>query len=142
MRFLLAVTASLVVNLLFNVELAGAQTGVIEPDRAQPELPDTHHPALPQFTMQERASIYAAVMTAMKESPATPVPVDMQVRIGTKLLDTAQVRPLPDAVRKISAAKNYKCAVWGSQVLLVDPTNMTVVDMLHDYILRDYIPHK
>ena len=134
MQFQLTRIAPLMVSAFFNVGLASAQTGTIQPDRAHPEV-DTRHPTLPEFTMQQRAIIYRAVVTDMKEKSATPLPIDMQIGVGTKLPEAAKLYPLPDAVA-ISAAKRYNFAVWGSDVLLVDPSKKTVTDILHGYILQ------
>jgi uncharacterized protein DUF1236 len=125
------------VSAFFNVGMASAQTGVIEPDRANPEV-DTRHPTLPEFTMPQRAIIYRAVMADIKEKSATPLPIDMQIGVGTKLPEGAKLYPLPDAIgEQISAAKKYNFAVRGSDVLVVDPSKKTVTDILHGYILQE-----
>jgi uncharacterized protein DUF1236 len=136
MQFQLTRIAPLMVSAFFNVGLASAQTGVIQPDRAHPEV-DTRHPTLPDFTMQQRAIIYRAVVADIKEKGATPLPIDMHIGVGTKLPEAAKLYPLPDAVAKqISAAKKYNFAVWGSNVLVVDPSKKTVTDILNGYILQ------
>jgi hypothetical protein len=62
----------------------------------------------------------------------------MQVEIGTKLPNSAQVQALPEAARaQVPAAKNYKFAIWRDQVLLVHPNN-TVADILHGDVLKEY----
>jgi Protein of unknown function (DUF1236) len=137
MQSLLTRIAPLAAIAFFNIGLASAQ--VIEPDRAHPAY--AWHHALPKFTMWQRATIYGAMMAGMKEKPATPLPVDMQAQVGTKLPEAAALRPLPDTVAaQIPAAKKYQYAVWNSQVLLIDAADKTVTDILHDYILREKIP--
>ncbi len=121
---------------LWSAGLAYAQTGAVDPYRAHPLVPsDTEHPALTEFSMQQRAAIYAAVM----KQPATPLPFDTRVEVGTKLPPSAELQPLPDDIRAhISAASKYEFAVWRDQVLLVDPAEKTVADILHGWVLRDY----
>ena len=127
MRFLLTQIASLVVVLLSSGGVASAQIGIIDSSRAHPELPN-RHPALPDFTMQQRAAIYSAVM---EEKSVPSLSMNMRVGIGTKLPESAELHPLPNAIRaQISAAQKYKYAVWAGEVLLVDPAQRTVSDIL------------
>ena len=128
----------LVSALLSSVSVTCAQ--VIEPDRAT--VPALRHPALPDFSMQQRAAIYKSIIAAMKEHPTVAVPADTQVDVGTTLLETELLRPPEDIRVQIVAANKYKYAVWNDQVLVVDPAKKTVVDILHDYILRDYDKQK
>ena len=128
----------LVSALLSSVSVTCAQ--VIEPDRAT--VPALRHPALPDFSMQQRAAIYKSIIAAMKEHPTVAVPGDTQVDVGTTLLETELLRPPEDIRVQIVAANKYKYAVWNDQVLVVDPAKKTVVDILHDYILRDYDKQK
>ena len=126
------------VALSFGADAAYAQV-IVDPDRAAHAVPDQPHPTLPDFSMQQRASLYRSVVASTKEHHTVPVPADRQIVVGTVLLDPAQLDPAPEDVRaQIPASNNYKYAVWNSQVLLVDPHKQEVVDILHDFILRDY----
>jgi hypothetical protein len=58
------------------------------------------------------------------------------------LPETELMRPPEDIRVQIAVANKYKYAVWNDQVLVVDPAKKTVVDILHDYILRDYDKQK
>lgn len=71
--------------LCFAASMAAAQTGVIDPDRVHPglahsaqptkDLPgDKAHPALSQFSMQDRAEIYRAVAGAQQNRSRTGRP--------------------------------------------------------------------
>ena len=118
---------------------SAALAQVIEPDRAPHPAADTRHPALPDFSMQQRATIYQSAIAAMQERRAAALPLDIQVEVGGKLPATVELYPLPDdLLTEIAGARKYKYTVWNDQVLLVDPTNMVVADILHDYVLRDY----
>jgi Protein of unknown function (DUF1236) len=117
---------------------AVAQVGVIQPDRA-PLPADPRHPTIPDFSMQQRAAIYRAVIAALKENRAATLPFDTQIALGGPLPEDARLDPLPDEVRnQIAAANKYRYTVWHDQVLLVDPRSKTVADILHDYVLRDF----
>jgi hypothetical protein len=75
--------------LLVSALLSGATLGraqVIEPDRATVPVP--RHPALPDFSMQQRAAIYKSIIAAMKEHPTAAVPANTQVDVGTTLPET------------------------------------------------------
>ena len=78
----------------------------------------------------------------MKEHPTAAVPEDTQVDVGTTLSETEPLRPPEDIRVQIAAANKYKYAIWNDQVLVVDPAKKTAVDILHDYILRDYDKQK
>ncbi len=129
--------AILIAAALAGTGLAGAQTGAIDPDRLHPGVrANTQHPALSGFSMQQRAAIYDAVMRGM---PTTSLPSDLQITVGTKLPQSAELHALPDDVRaRIALAGKYKYAIWRNQVLLVDPAESTVADILHGWVLRDY----
>jgi hypothetical protein len=137
MQFLLIRIAPLVASALLGVGAVSAQTGAIDPDRAHPAVPaDTLHPALLEFSMQQRAAIYEAVK---EQRPTAPLPFDMQIEVGTKLPQSAELHPLPEVIRaQISGASKYRFALWRDQVLLVDPADTTVADILHGFILQDY----
>jgi len=82
-----------------------------------------------------------ASSSAERKGPddAGALPLDIQVEVGGKLPATVELYPLPDdLLTEIAGARKYKYTVWNDQVLLVDPTNMVVADILHDYVLRDY----
>lgn len=129
MRFPLTRIAPLVAIVLSTGNPADAQVAIDSPARAHPELSDTRHPALPDFTMQQRAAIYSAVMN---EKSAERLSLDTQVGVGIKLPESAQLHPPPDSIRaQISAAQKYRYAIWANEVLLVDPTQRTVADILH-----------
>lgn len=140
MRSVVPKIALVAASMASSIAVGGAQTGVITPDREAPEVSGARHPALPGFTMQQRAAIYSAVMQANRP-PA--LPLDMQIEIGTKLADSAEVQPLPEAARaQVPAASNYKYALWRDQVLLVDASNNTVADILHGDVLQEYLPRR
>jgi hypothetical protein len=118
--------------LLLGADAACAQM-VIDPDRAPRALPEKPHPTLPDFSMQQRASIYRSVVASTREHNTVPVPSDRQIVVGSTLVDPAQLESAPEDVRTlIPASSNYKYAVWNNQVLLVEPNKQVVVDIGSD----------
>jgi Protein of unknown function (DUF1236) len=114
---------------------AQAQVGAIEPYRAPAVTADTRHPALPDFSMQQRAAIFRAIME--QHSPPT-VPFDLEVGIGTILPNAIETHALPAPVlAQIPAAAKYNYAIWRDQVLVTEAGTRRVADILHGYILRD-----
>ncbi len=112
---------------------------VIQPDRAAPATTTPRHPTLPDFSMEQRAEIYRSAIAATKEGNKPAVALETAVDVGTILPEGSELYPLPENIQtQVAAGRKYKYAVWQKQVLLVDPTNKMVVDILRDYVLRDY----
>jgi hypothetical protein len=78
-------------------------------------------------------------MATATSNRAATLPLDYQVAIGASLPEDAELMPLPEEIRKqILTTNKYKYALGHYQVLLVDPAQRIVVDMLRGYVLRDY----
>jgi hypothetical protein len=105
-------------------ELAGAQTPPsVSLGAADPSAPLKLTPA-------EKAAIRDAVRqdTAKPSTAAAP----KSVAIGAQLPPSIALRILPDAaLAQAPAAKTVQYTVIGNQVILVDPTNMRVVDIIN-----------
>lgn len=132
-------SVALLATVLFTplLEESNAQV-VVQPDRPPPPT-DTRHPALPDLSMQERAAIYRAIMTAAPADRAATLSLDARITIGAPLPENAELLPLPEEIRKQMPTTNkYKYALGHEQVLLVDPAQRIVVDILRGYVLRDY----
>jgi len=55
----------------------------------------------------------------------------MQVSVGAQVPASIELYPLPaNVVSEVPAAKMYKYTVSQNQVVLVDPTNMQVVEII------------
>jgi hypothetical protein len=105
----------------------------VEPAGAQAPPPavslGTADPSAPlALTPAERAAIREAV----RQDSAKPVaPARLPVSIGIQLPASIALRILPDAaLAQAPAAKTVQYTVIGTQVVLVDPTNMRVVDII------------
>jgi hypothetical protein len=88
-------------------------------------------PAAPlALTPAERAAILAAVRQD-KAKPDSKMPPDAPVSVGVQLPPSTALRILPDAaLAQAPAAKTVQYTLIGNQVVLVDPTNMRVVDII------------
>jgi Protein of unknown function (DUF1236) len=88
-------------------------------------------PAAPlAFTPAERAAILAAVRQD-NAKPDSRMPPDAPVSVGVQLPASIALRILPDAaLAQAPAAKTVQYTLIGNQVVLVDPTNMRVVDII------------
>jgi hypothetical protein len=109
--------AAIVLILLGGIALAVAQTGGLGP-------PDTAW----HLTPQQRASIY---QTVIKEKLRTPPPPNMPVTVGEQIPPVTELYALPDPVLAESpSAKFYKYTIAQNQVVIVDPTNLKVIDVI------------
>jgi hypothetical protein len=75
----------------------------------------------------------AAIRDAVRQDSAKPIaPAKLPVSIGIQLPASIALRILPDAaLAQAPAAKILQYTVIGNQVVLVDPTNMRVVDIIN-----------
>jgi hypothetical protein len=73
----------------------------------------------------------AAIRDAVRQDKAKPIAPGSPVSIGVQLPASIALRILPDAaLAQAPAAKTLQYTVIGNQVVLVDPTNMRVVDII------------
>jgi hypothetical protein len=77
----------------------------------------------------------SAILNAVRQDQAPPsatVPANVPVSVGVQLPASIALRILPDtALAQAPAAKTVQYTVIGTQVVLVDPTNMRVVDIIN-----------
>jgi hypothetical protein len=105
--------------------LAGAQT----PPSAGLGATDPSAPL--QLTPAEKAAILDAVRQD-KAKPNTNAAPNSPVSVGVQLPPSIALKILPDAaLAQAPAAKTVQYTVIGNQVVLVDPTNMRVVDIIN-----------
>ena len=88
-------------------------------------------PAAPlSLTLAERAAILDAVRQD-SQKPNGKMPPDSAVSVGVQLPPSIALRILPDAaLAQAPAAKTVQYTLIGNRVVLVDPTNMRVVDII------------
>ena len=81
-----------------------------------------------ELTPQQRSKLYQAVI---QEKVKTPPPADATVTVGAQLPGSVELYLLPDTIAaELPVAKQYKYTVWKDQVVLVDPTNLKVVEII------------
>jgi Protein of unknown function (DUF1236) len=109
--------SALVLMLAMGLASAAAQTGgITEPSIAL------------QLSAQQRAEIYEAVG---KNKLRTPPPPDMPVTVGAQIPPVTELYALPESVTaEVPSAKFYRYTVAQNQVIIVDPTNLKVVDVI------------
>src|SRR5579863_3678933 len=88
-------------------------------------------PAAPlALTPAERTAILDAVRRDSAK-PNSKMPPDSAVSVGVQLPASIALRILPDAaLAQAPAAKTVQYTLIGNRVVLVDPTNMRVVDII------------
>ena len=81
-----------------------------------------------RLTPQQRAEIYAAVG---KNKLRTPPPADLPVAVGSQIPPVTELYALPESVTaEVPSAKFYRYTIAQNQVVIVDPTNLKVVDVI------------
>ena len=108
---------ALVLVMALGLARAAAQTGgITEPST---EL---------QLTPQQRAEIYQAVA---KNTLRTPPPSDIPVTVGAQIPPVTELYALPESVTAdVPSAKFYRYTIAQNQVIIVDPTNLKVVEVI------------
>jgi hypothetical protein len=83
------------------------------------------------LTPTQRTAIFNAVRQDSAK-PGTTMPPDLPVSVGVQLPASIALKILPDAaLAQAPAAKTVQYTVIKNQVVLVDPTNMRVVDIIN-----------
>ena len=112
-------TAALVaLALVAEIMPAAGQTGgMTEPNMAL------------ELTPQQRSAVYQAVI---KDKLRTPPPPNLPTAVGAQIPPVTELYALPEAVTAdIPSAKFYRYTIAQNKVVIVDPTNHKVVDVLH-----------
>jgi hypothetical protein len=109
--------------------------GVSSPARAQTPSTSlgTADPAAPlALTPAEKTAILNAVRQDKAKPDGKMPPNSPPVSVGVQLPASIALRILPDAaLAQAPAAKTVQYTLIGNQVVLVDPTNMRVVDIIN-----------
>lgn len=108
---------ALVLLLAASVVPAAAQTGgITEPSTGL------------RLTPQQRTEIYAAVGNSKLR---TPPPSDFPATVGAQIPPVTELYALPESVTaQVPSAKFYRYTIAQNQVIIVDPTNLKVVDVI------------
>jgi hypothetical protein len=96
---------------------AAAQTGGI-----------TEPSTVLRLTPEQRAEIYQAVGN---NKLRTPPPPDPPVTVGAQIPPVTELYALPESVTaEAPSAKFYRYTIAQNRVVIVDPTNLKVVDVI------------
>jgi hypothetical protein len=80
-----------------------------------------------ELTPQQRTAIYHALSKNKLHTPPPP----LQLAIGADVPPSAELYTMPDNIlSELPATKMYKYTVVQSQVVIVDPTTLKVIDIL------------
>jgi len=103
-----------------------AMTALIAPAAGQ----TTTEPMMAlQLTAQQRSEIYQAVA---KSQLRTPPPPNMPTTVGAQIPPVTELYALPESVTTdVPSAKFYRYTVAQNRVIIVDPTNLKVVDVIN-----------
>ena len=120
-----------VLALLAGVGIAAAQSPMppagSAPAQRAPAASSQNSAAL-QLSAAQKTAIFQSVT---KEKVKTPPPANMQVSVGAQIPASIELYPLPaNIVSEVPATKAFKYTVAQNQVVIVDPTNMKVVEII------------
>lgn len=122
---------AMVLALLASVGIATAQNAPMAPAgsppaaKAQDSMSKT---GTLQLSAAQKTSIF---QTVTKDKVKTPPPANLQVSVGAQIPASVELYPLPaNVVAEVPATKLYKYTVAQNQVVIVDPTNMKIVDVI------------
>jgi Protein of unknown function (DUF1236) len=100
-----------------NISMAQTSDTAIS---ASPEL---------RLTPQQRTEIYESVVR--QKTSKVQAPANLNAAVGSEIPASMNLGDLPDNIAiEMPATKLYKYTIVGSEVLLVDPTRMKVVDVI------------
>jgi len=108
--------AAIVLTLLGGVPVAAQTGGLGGPDMSL------------QLSAQQRTAIY---QTVIKDKVRTPPPPGTPTNVGAQIPATTELYALPESVTKESpSAKFYRYTIVDNRVVIVDPTNLKVVEVI------------
>ena len=81
-----------------------------------------------RLTPQQRTEIYQAVGS---NKLRTPPPPDLPATVGAQIPPVTELYALPESVTaEVPSAKFYRYTIAQNRVVIVDPTNLKVVDVI------------
>jgi len=108
--------ATLMLTLLGGAPVAAQTGGLGGPDMSL------------QLSAQQRTAIYQTVTT---DKVRTPPPPGTPTNVGAQIPATTELYALPESVTKESpSAKFYRYTIVDNRVVIVDPTNLKVVEVI------------
>jgi hypothetical protein len=81
-----------------------------------------------QLSAAQKTAIFKSVT---KEKVKSPPPANLSLAVGGQVPATVELYPLPaNIVSSVPATKQFKYTVAQNQVVLVDPANMKIVEII------------
>jgi len=112
-----------------------AVVGISGPSAAQTPPSASLGEADPSAPLALTPTQRTAILNAVRQDsvkPGTTMPPDFPVSVGVQLPASLALKILPDAaLAQVPAAKTVQYTVIKNQVVLVDTTNMRVVDIIN-----------
>lgn len=125
---------AVVLALLASVSLAAAQNTPntpMGPSNAPPTArsQDAVRPnAGLQLSAQQKTAIF---QTVTKEKLKSPPPANLSLSVGAQVPASVELYALPaNIISEVPAAKQFKYTVAQNQVVIVDSTNMKIVEII------------
>ena len=119
---------AIVLALLMSVGVASAQSPTSPTAPAAKSQDSMKQSGSLQLNAQQKAAIFQSVT---KEKVKSPPPANLQVSVGAQIPASVELYPLPaNIVSEVPATKTFKYTVAQNQVVIVDPTNMKVVEII------------
>ncbi len=122
---------AMVLALLGSVGIASAQNAPMAPAGSSPaaKAQDSISKTTSlQLSAAQKTSIFQSLT---KDKVKSPPPANLQVTVGAQIPASIELYPLPaNIVTEVPATKAYKYTVAQNQVVIVDPTNMKVVEVI------------
>lgn len=115
--------------LLASASFASAQTSPVAPGSSAPSASSSmgQSGAL-QLSAAQKSNIFK---TVTKEKVKTPPPANLRLSVGAQVPASIELYPLPaNIVSEVPETKLYKYTIAQNQVVLVDPTNMKIVEII------------
>jgi hypothetical protein len=111
---------------LMSAVLVLLLAAVVAPAAAQTTMEPT---MAPRLTPQQRTEIYQAVA---KNNLRTPPPPNTPTTVGAQIPPVTELYALPESITTdVPSAKFYRYTVAQDLVIIVDPTNLKVVDVIN-----------
>jgi hypothetical protein len=121
---------AIAVALLAGIGIAAAQNSPMSPpSSSSPGMAPRGSESAPlQLSAQQKTQIF---QTVTKEKVKTPPPANLQLSVGSQVPSSVELYPLPaNILTQVPAASKYKYTVAQNQVVLVDPANMKIVEVI------------
>ncbi len=124
MRGIISLSGLVLVGTVFGSMSAFAQSAGLE----EAVQPNGAVPRIVTLTATQRSAIFNAVFRAAVK----PYSAQLSATVGTPVPHTVELIDLPDnAVAGTLGAVGLKYAMAGNDIVLVDPVQMRVVDVIH-----------